>query len=76
MVTSTTTTKVSKPLAKVLTELVHSVTGIEAYLAARDSQFSFGPTRVRAAVPGPPFTPGLTTLPPSLPTVGLSMGGT
>ncbi|KAG8084015.1 hypothetical protein GUJ93_ZPchr0010g9988 [Zizania palustris] len=40
--TSSTTTEISEPIAKVLNKLVHSVARIQAYLAARDDQFSFG----------------------------------
>ncbi|KAG8051682.1 hypothetical protein GUJ93_ZPchr0001g30891 [Zizania palustris] len=52
--------EISEPLAKMLSELVHSVANINTYLAARDNQFLFG-------MQGAGTTAGCNSSPPFLP---------
>ncbi|KAG8088549.1 hypothetical protein GUJ93_ZPchr0010g7214 [Zizania palustris] len=64
--TSSATTEILEPIAKVLTELVHSVANIQAYLTARDDKFSFGHAGTSSAVQGSSLPPSITSMPPPM----------
>ncbi|KAG8056229.1 hypothetical protein GUJ93_ZPchr0002g24856 [Zizania palustris] len=66
--TSSATTEISEPIAKVLTKLVHSVANIQAYLTSRDSQFSFGHAGTRSAAQGSSLPSSITSMPPPMTT--------
>ncbi|KAG8089615.1 hypothetical protein GUJ93_ZPchr0011g26905 [Zizania palustris] len=86
-VTHVATPAISEPFSKIITELVHSVAGINAYLAAKDNQFSFDMQGAGITAAGPSFVPGRSTPTPflpgppgislmGLPSTSLTMGGT
>ncbi|KAG8069220.1 hypothetical protein GUJ93_ZPchr0005g14855 [Zizania palustris] len=68
-ITAASSTSTTDTFIKILTELVHSVGGIQTHLAARDDQFSYGLLGIGSTTSFPTNLPGSITSAPLLPSI-------